>query len=412
MTLIECFDRSVAENIVSCLHLRPEKLIFLGEQHKMQPIMQSYRSFFAARGMQVDVQMQHVRMKKMEEITQALDRIVRQEGKCVIDVTGGDERLLMAVGAMLIGLDERRRARVAVQKFDLETGNAQDCDGDGLLIPGQPVTLSAEELIALHGGKVHPRSYQPSESETLRDLEPLWQVLVEDPKEWNLAMMALEELESYADSREQVFLPLAHIRGQITHFEEKRRRVEALLERLQNRGILYNQSREGVLEYSFQTPLYRYCTRKVGNLLEVKVLLEARAAEGERGRLFQDCKMGVNIDWDGVIHNGYPRPPETRNEIDVMLMHGLKPVFVSCKSGDVDEEELYKLHAVTTYFGGMEAQKVLIATNYEKPMPSAFTQRAKDMDVRLVTDAATFTGEDWKALFEQIANGKNKEKIF
>ena len=47
-----------------------------------------------------------------------------------------------------------------------------------------------------------------------------------------------------------------------------------------------------------------------------------------------------------------PRPQETKNEIDVMLMRGVVPVFVSCKNGAVKMDELYKLDTVAQRFGG------------------------------------------------------------
>ena len=42
-----------------------------------------------------------------------------------------------------------------------------------------------------------------------------------------------------------------------------------------------------------------------------------------------------------VLH--VDRAPEMVNEIDVMMMHGMQPVFISCKNGSVETEELYKL---------------------------------------------------------------------
>ena len=47
MTLIECFDTSIAKNIAGCLHLRPEKVVFIGQNPKMQTHVTRYRQFFA-----------------------------------------------------------------------------------------------------------------------------------------------------------------------------------------------------------------------------------------------------------------------------------------------------------------------------------------------------------------------------
>ena len=109
--------------------------------------------------------------------------------------------------------------------------------------------------------------------------------------------------------------------------------------------------------------------------------------------------MGVHIDWDGVVHDSSQRIPETRNEIDVLVTRGVTPLFISCKNGDVDEEELCKLHTVATRFGGETAKKMLVATNLQKKNPmatNAFIQRAKDMGIHLVTDAGKLSHRGWQ----------------
>ena len=114
--------------------------------------------------------------------------------------------------------------------------------------------------------------------------------------------------------------------------------------------------------------------------------------------------MGVGIDWDGVVHDPVRRVAETRNEIDVVLMHGTTPLFISCKNGNIGEEELYKLNTVARRFGGPYAKKMLIATDLDRKSPTAnraFIQRAWDMDIFLVTDAAELSGEEWKQIFRQ-----------
>ena len=45
-----------------------------------------------------------------------------------------------------------------------------------------------------------------------------------------------------------------------------------------------------------------------------------------------DYAVGVIVDWDGVDDSG----AETSNEIDIMLVKGFTPVFISCKNGHVD----------------------------------------------------------------------------
>ena len=117
----------------------------------------------------------------------------------------------------------------------------------------------------------------------------------------------------------------------------------------------------------------------------MKVFLSAlEAQENDGSKTYSDAMNGVYIDWDGEIsaqQDGY----DTRNEIDVIMMHGMVPVFVSCKNGYIDKEELYKLNTVATRFGGKYAKKVLIATSLnDSDSSNYFRQRAEDMGIRLV----------------------------
>lgn len=404
MTLIECFDISVAKNIAGCLHLRPEKVIFIGQNPQMPAQVERYRRFFSERGISVKLECRFMETVCVDAIAAMLGTILRQEQHCVIDVTGGDERTLIAVGMVLATLDTAQRQRVKLQKFDAVTGVVQDCYSDLLPSFGHPVNLSVKELIALHGGVLHPASYQPEEYCTLRDIAPLWRVVSRNPRVWNQRISALGAFESRADSKTQVFLPLRQIRGSFSDYETRLEQVTELLDQFRENGIIHDQSNGEYLEYSYTTELNRHCTSKAGNALEVKVLLEARALEQDGKPFFHDCQMGVHIDWDGIVQEDYPRVPETRNEIDVLLTRGLTPLFISCKNGDVEEEELYKLHTVASRFGGRAARKMLIVTRLQKQKPAsaqAFIQRARDMGIYLVTDAASLTRRQWQEVFRE-----------
>ena len=404
MTLIECFDTSIAKNIAGCLHLRPEKVVFIGQNPKMQTHVTRYRQFFAGRGIPIKVESRLVESVCVDGVAAALGEVIRREQNCVIDVTGGDERTLIAVGMVMASLTEEQRQRVKLQKFNAATGAVQDCFSSQVLAKGYPVNLTVKELIALHGGILHPASDQPEAHYTPRDIAPLWRLVSRDPRGWNRRLSALGVFESRADSKTQVFLPLSQISGSISDYENQLSLVTEVLDQFRENGIIWDHSRQNVLEYGYSTLLNRYCTLKAGNALEVKVLLEARSLEVDGKPFFHDCQTGVHIDWDGVIQEDHFQVPETRNEVDVVLTRGLTPLFISCKNGDVKEEELYKLQTVATRFGGPSARKMLIATHLQKQKPAstrAFVQRAADMGIYLVTDAASLTKAQWQEVFRE-----------
>ena len=172
-------------------------------------------------------------------------------------------------------------------------------------------------------------------------------------------------------------------------------------------GAIEDRSTRDRLEYTYTSSMMRCCLQKAGNALEIKVLLEGRAVQENGVPFFQDCRMSVGIEWDGILHNPMVRIPETRNEIDVVMIHNMTPLFISCKNGQIGEEELYKLHTVATRFGGPNVKKMLIATELNQKSAfsnRAFMQRAWDMDIFLVTDAADLNNDEWAEILRRAVN--------
>lgn len=403
MTLIECFDRSVNANIVSCLHLRPKKVIFLGDDREMNDSIDRYRDFFRRRTLSIELKPQAVRLDRMEEIADTLLRIVRQEAPCVIDVTGGDERLLMAAGVLLSKLPPELRKQVSIQKFDKETGLAQDCDGDGKVMQGQPANVTVEELIRLHYGRPFSNSGALGEQYRAKDLAPLWKIACTHSDSWNTQMTALIHIESKVAKQDRQMGDI-HLSKEL--LEEIRAYRSDVLENAMkllgiflDKGIVSGVVSRDRLDYYYTSPLYRYCTEKQGNILEVKTLLEAREVLKDGKPYFHDCLMSVNIDWEKPDSN---KQPQTRNEMDLILTRGLVPLFISCKNGETDEEELYKMNSVATRFGGPDAKKLLVATQLkikDGKSVDKFIHRAEDMGIHIITNAKDLEKTDWRDAF-------------
>lgn len=396
MTLVECFDREPVENMMACLQLRPEKVLFLGNEAEME--LSRYQKFLRDRKLEIRLEACPVDMDNVRDIIACLEDIVDREAQIVIDVTGGAEQVVLAVGMVLAQLDEQQRQRVDVQRYDVM---------DEEIIADAALTV--REVLALHGGLIFPRTEQPGVHNTPDHLNLLWDTMCADNKDWNKSVMILNEFESRCDSDTDIYLPLNAIAGGISRFEEKLVQLRRHLDRLSRCGVIEDRSSIDTLRYCYRDPLLRSCAQKAGNVLETKSLLEARAIRREGKPYFADCVMSVNIDWDGMVHDSMGQVAETRNEMDLILVRGVVPLFVSCKNGDVDEDELYKLHTVAHRFGGSHARKMLIATDLDRKKPSsvrAFLQRAKDMDIYVVKDAAALSGSGWQRVFVEATEGK------
>ena len=400
MTLIECFDRTNMENLAGTLYLHPDKVILVGDQEKMTLVCENLKALIFQRSMKTQVEPCDIAGMKIAQIADTLEDLVRSNGDCVIDVTGGEEPVILAVGAVRERMGDKGPK---VQKFDLNKDLVIDCDGDGKTEPCQRVNMSVRELVALHGGIVHPLTTVP-EGANLQELNKLWKYMGSKPTLWNKMLTTLAQVEKRSEDKENYEVSLRKLRGEIKDFASKQAEFEELLSQFEKRGIITNRSDSEAYRYCYNSELFRYCTKKAGNLLELKVLLEAQALRIDGEPFFDDCRMGVGIDWDGVVHGQGEKTAATHNEVDVVVTRGLKTVFISCKNGDVDDE-LYKLHTVAERFGGPAVRKVLIATNLTFDSPASkrsFEQRAWDMDIHLATHVGTYSPQQWAELFASL----------
>ena len=72
---------------------------------------------------------------------------------------------------------------------------------------------------------------------------------------------------------------------------------------------------------------------------------------------------------------------DVMNEIDVLLLEGYVPVFISCKNGKINQMPLYELDAVASRFGGKYVKKQLAIT---QPTSRAHLNRAKEMGIEVI----------------------------
>lgn len=158
--------------------------------------------------------------------------------------------------------------------------------------------------------------------------------------------------------------------------------------------ILDYTENDGYISYRYKNEQIKRCLTKAGQVLEMKIYSVARSVLDTKGNaVYDDVVNGVCIDWDGEdLQNGEGIVVE--NEIDVMMTKGVIPVFISCKNGQVDVNELYKLNTVAERFGGDYAKKVLVVTSLERnggDSAEFFRDRAKGMGIKLLENVQHMT---------------------
>lgn len=385
MTYIEFYDRLSVVNICACLANVPEKVALVGGDKKdVSKNIDRYNQIFRQRGHDVEFIPYPIKDKNdLNEVVEQLLEIVDTHQDCAVDLTGGDNLELVAMG---IVYQMRRDRNIQLHRFNLHNNAIYDCDQDGTTIAVEPPQLSVEENIRIYGGDVVYEEDVPGTTKRWdmtedfeHDIDILWDICRRDPKGWNLQVNALNKAHERFAGEDSLELEFS-IQDLAEWMGEKYINIKPLLEELYRKGVLYFYYASGdQVSLIYKSSQIRQCLKKAGTVLEMKVyrmLLHTPDKDGTP--LYNDVMQGVFIDWDAKT--------DTANEVDAVVMKGMVPVFISCKNGQVRTDELYKLQSVAERFGQGYAKKILIATSLEDDQPSTqhFRQRAEDMKIRII----------------------------
>lgn len=408
MTYIEFFDKTAIENIIACVSYIPERVIFIGDNSRMMKNhIERYRRVFEGRGYtDLNISFKTVSKSNLDNAVELLTEIVMTYDDCVFDITGGEEILHIALGIVYERYPDKN---IRIHRMNLRNNEVAYLDKDGKTTFSHTPSLTAEENIRIYGGDVAYGDIDDAGTykweltdDFIEDINNMWDICRDNPKDWNFIINVFNAVESVgAASADDVLVTVASRKKVEDNLCQHRLRYEVSKEvvgRLLSKGLLasFNDEDADKIVISYKSRQVKKCLTKAGQALEMKIFLSAMMAKEEDGSFtYNDAVNGVVIDWDGNAQEDLPGEYSTINEIDIMLMHGLVPVFISCKNGLVTMEELYKLSSVAHRFGGEYAKKVLVATSISKHGSSAeyFRQRAQDMNIRLIEDIQDLTDD-------------------
>ncbi|MBR6513385.1 MAG: DUF1887 family protein [Clostridia bacterium] len=380
MTYVEFFDRTSVRNICSCLADNPQRVIFVGDNKKlMERYISIYRELFLSRGRDIDFSCRCVAKNDIDSVIEVLSDIVEKNNEVVFDLDGGDDCFLMAVGMIYERYFDRdiKLQRVNIQANTLTVGKEQKH------IP----PLSVPEHISIYDGNVifddviHEGTHIWDYTEDFkRDIDKIWEICCRDNSLWNREIKDLSVLEkNRMPSKDRLYImvnktsPLPGIK---------------IMPALIKAGLIYDyKETDSYISYRYKNHQVKRCLGKAGQALEMKIYSVARSVCDSKGNtVYDDVMNGVCIDWDGDdLEKGESIVVE--NEIDVMMTKGVVPVFISCKNGQVEVDELYKLNTVAGRFGGDYAKKVLVVTSLERGgarNSELFCERAASMGIRVI----------------------------
>lgn len=402
MTLVEFFEACVAENICSSLVKAPDKIIFVGDNRKtMLKHADRYKAFFESRDICIEFEVVSVNRHDVATIVDALEKIAEENNDCIFDLTGGGELYIFAAGMVCERFKDDPNKRVQMHFININNQNIYDCDMDGEhLQKTGPLRFSVADDVFLYGGKVVYNDERTSGTHRWKMTQPLssdimkmWNICKVNCKGWNNQTNLIRDLDECTgkedpqldDASGKTAKEYIIIRDSSGSFDPDSR----IIKELKNAKLInqYSSGKADEIVFQCKNETIKRCLKTSGLILELRIFLAALNSKDENGEsTYNDVQTGVLIDWDNVLHPEAQRV-DVENEIDVIMMHGMLPVFVSCKNGDVQIEELYKLNTVATRFGGKYSKKVLIAPAlFERDGTESFRNRCREMNILLIDD--------------------------
>ncbi len=404
MTIIEFYDKNAIENIASALLCNPDKVIFIGDNHKkMQKSIDIYSKILEENDIHTELAYKSVSKNRLQDIIDVLMETVSENEGCVFDLTGGEDLYLVAVGIVM----EKFGGEIECHRFNFKNNTLIDCDADGNICNTRSFDISVEDAIRMSGGVIVTDTAKAVytegwcfNSELIEDIGHMWDICRKNTRLWNSHIGCLRKICEMFDMPD--YLTVCFDRRKA---EAELRKcgiryvcVPWIMTELEKYGLIRSLEMDESVSFFFKNEQIKRCLTVSGQVLELAIaskMLSLRDRDGKA--LYHDVMVGAVIDWDG---NDRSEEIRTVNEIDVVAMKGAIPIFISCKNGDFDANELYKLETVTDRFGGEYAKKILVSTELDKLGVKSEYLRARmhDMGIRSIENV----DEDSDAELERI----------
>lgn len=367
-TLIELYDERPVENFLAAEVFRPEKTVFLcpPEVAQSAKIKKNFRAFLAHRGIPTEAVFIESSVYDTEKLKKQLVRVTEEYPECVLDVTGGTDSALFAGGLMCAdsGIPAFTYSRKKNTFFDIM--NASFADGLECT-----VKYGVNDFFMMAGGELRRGRVDNSILSSYSDkIDKLFNIFLKYKKNWTKTVDFIQRASQQAQYSHSLKVSSDYaVKG-------SRGKIECpddVLYDLESEEFIKSLKIEKGVSVSFTFADTNIMTwlRDVGSVLE----LYTYKACVDCG-VFNDVVMSAVVDWDrGLAYD------KVTNEIDVMAMKGIFPLFISCKTCDVSTDALNELAILRDRFGGGNAKAAIVTT---KQCRSITRHRARELDIAVI----------------------------
>ena len=379
---IEFFDVEPIENLVTCLNFEMDKVIYFGYSDDMTDEKKKVTRKSLKNICDIEnVEFVEICRNNLDKIVEAVEKVIKTEhaagNQCFFELTGGEELELVAMGIL------SARYELPMHRFDMKSGDVQTLNKNNgrridTLVKKRKIELTLDEIIEMHGGAIDYKEASFSLEELKiegfeQDAMAMWELVSKNNKQWNCISSVFKGCVGYEETFTRVAIwekklhSLAANTQGVGDYEVFKKYFDGFVKL----GVIVNVRRDGgKLIFEYKNEAIKECIVEAGTLLELYTYYRLKNS----GR-YSDYRIGVNLNWDG---EAYARDDGVENEVDVMVLDGYIPTFISCKNGKVTQMALYELETVANRFGGKYAKKVMIAS---QGLTEGYTKRAIEMGI-------------------------------
>lgn len=366
-TLIELYSPSPIKNIYSTLLLRPERVIFIGGREMKQ---EHVKRFIKRKHPEIKTEFHTVDIRDLDSISQALDEILLKHPESVVELNGGGDLMHIAVGKVIAEQDvpaffcdiKNQKLR-NVSKFEITEEMRQ------LTFP----QLSLEDFVLMAGGSLEGHGHinlDKISGEMERDIDFLWSVFFKKQDKWRRLVDYLQNRRNSLRTTSGALV--LHERLVYNEF------ISEMLSGLASspgKIIRELNSSHKQISFSYKNEILKKCLNNKGLILELYLYNLAF-----RMGYFEEVKISTIIDWNGIGNE----ENNISNEVDIALVKGTRPIFISCKLKIITVEDLNEIDMLVKRFGG-ECGIGVVATagTFSKDFPTVY-RRAQEMGIYVI----------------------------
>ena len=366
-TLIELYDTSPIRNVLATVMFRPQEMILICPPEVAEDPNQkrSLRDFFAYLNCPVKLTLIPVTLLDAGKTERVLREVLESHQDCAIDISGGTDAALFAAG---VASGDTPVFTYSTRKDTFfEIKNAPFARS----LPNT-VHLDVRSCLMMAGGTLLPgREDNAGLAEMSDRIDRLFRVYSAFRPQWNRQISYIQKISSAEPG-------VLEAGGQLRE-KAGNKNVDAdgeFFGALEEAGLILNlQHTDESISFRFPDERVRFWLRDVGAVLELQVFRACRAAG-----CFDDVVLSAVVNWQ----SGKINRDSVTNEIDVMAVQGIQPVFISCKTSEVHTDALNELAILRDRFGGKFARAILVTSGVTGKTREPVRRRADKLGIELV----------------------------